>query len=104
EPWTVLVVWVLVNGLCYLYRLVYVRRNTGIPMAPYVREVIVPIVLITLLALPLPLLSHYMLARWTDLVVTTMVSLLITGILVWLMGLKPTEKKHIKEFVKRRLS
>jgi hypothetical protein len=73
-------------------------------MAPYVREVIVPIVLITLLALPLPLLSHYMLARWTDLVVTTMVSLLITGILVWLMGLKPTEKKHIKEFVKRRLS
>jgi O-antigen/teichoic acid export membrane protein len=104
EPWTVLVVWVLVNGLCYLYRLVYVRRNTGIPMAPYVREVIVPIVLITILALPLPLLSHYMLARWTDLVVTTMVSLLITGILVWLMGLKPTEKKHIKEFVKRRLS
>jgi O-antigen/teichoic acid export membrane protein len=103
EPWTVLAAWVIVNVFCYLYRLMYVRRHSGIPLAPYVREVIVPLVLITLLAIPLPLLAHYLLAGWKDLVITTLVSLLITGILIWLIGLKPTEKKHIKEFVKKRL-
>ncbi|MBP8999879.1 MAG: lipopolysaccharide biosynthesis protein, partial [Bacteroidales bacterium] len=103
EPWTVLAVWVLVNGFCYIYRLMYVRRNSGIPLNPYVREVIIPTFLITLLAVPLPLLAHYRLAGWTDLVITTLVSLLITGMLIWLIGLKPTEKKHIKEFVKKRL-
>ncbi|MCK9346736.1 MAG: lipopolysaccharide biosynthesis protein [Bacteroidales bacterium] len=103
EPWTVLVVWVLVNGFCYLYRLVYVNRHSGIPLDKYMREVFMPVVLISALSAPLPLLVHRWLEGWLDLIFTTLVSLLATGVLIWLIGLKPTEKKHIKQAIKNRL-
>lgn len=103
EPWTVLLVWVLVNGFCYLYRLMYVNRHSGIPLGRYIREVFIPVFLISVLAVPLPLLTHYLLDGWTDLLVTTAAALLSTGILIWLIGLKPTEKKHIIEGIKNCL-
>jgi len=103
EPWTVLLVWVLVNGFCYLYRLMYVNRHSGIPLSRYIREVFIPVFLISVLAVPLPLLTHYLLDGWTDLLVTTAAALLSTGILIWLIGLKPTEKKHIIEGIKNCL-
>jgi O-antigen/teichoic acid export membrane protein len=103
EPWTVLVVWVVVNGFCYLYRLLYVNRQSGIPLLRYAREVLMPVGLISALSVPLPLLVHRWLEGWPDLILTTLTALLATGLLIWFTGLKRTEKKHIKEAIKKRL-
>jgi O-antigen/teichoic acid export membrane protein len=103
EPWTVLVVWVLVNGICYLFRLVYVNRLSGIPLRRYAKEVLMPVILISALAVPLPLWIHRWLEGWPDLILTTFTALLATGLLIWFTGLKRTEKKHIKEAIKNRL-
>ena len=103
EPWTVLVVWVVVNGFCYLYRLLYVNRRSGIPLLRYAREVLMPVALISALSVPLPLLVHRWLEGWPDLILTTLTALLATGLLIWFTGLKRTEKKHIKEAIKNQL-
>ncbi|NLN84449.1 MAG: lipopolysaccharide biosynthesis protein, partial [Firmicutes bacterium] len=104
-PHWVLVVWVVVNGFCYIYRLLYAGKHNGIPLRVYAREVLAPVLSITALAVPLPLLTHLLLSGiWIDLMVTTLVSLAATGILIWVIGLTHTEKKHIKQAVKNRLT
>ena len=112
EPHWVLVVWVLVNGFCYIYRLYYAGKYNGIPLRPYVTEVIRPVAAISLLAVPLPLLTRWWLSRscafaeaatsaplsspapvqWSALIASTLVALLVTGLLIWTIGLKPTER------------
>ncbi|MFA7201067.1 MAG: lipopolysaccharide biosynthesis protein [Bacteroidales bacterium] len=117
EPQWVLVVWVVVNGFCYLYRLYYANKNNGIPLKRYAREVLRPVVAISVLAVPLPLLTRWWLTngtlasqvaetapiQWAALVVSTLTSILVTGALIWTIGLKPTEKKHLKQAILSRL-
>lgn len=124
EPHWVLVVWVLVNGFCYIYRLYYAGKYNGIPLRPYVTEVIRPVAAISLLAVPLPLLTRWWLSRscafaeaatsaplsspapvqWSALIASTLVALLVTGLLIWTIGLKPTEKKHLRQAAVNRLT
>ena len=125
EPFWVLVIWVLLNGICYIYRLLYANKHNGIPLRPYFKEVVLPVVSVTALSVPLPLLTHYLLSNRTattlfsnqtatallshhapaallpDLLITTLVSLAATGVLIWILGLKPSEKKHIKQALKK---
>ncbi|MFA7468286.1 MAG: hypothetical protein WCY82_08475, partial [Desulfotomaculaceae bacterium] len=116
EPFWVLVVWVLLNGICYIYRLLYANKHNGIPLRPYFKEVLLPVVSVTALSVPLPLLTHHWFSNQTatallshstpaallpDLLITTLVSLAATGVLIWILGLKPSEKKHIKQALKK---
>jgi len=103
EPYTILIAWVIVNTAGYIYRLFYLRKQIRFPLTAYLKEVLGPVVLISLLAVPLPWLTHRYLNGWTDLIITTFVSLAVTGLLIWLLGLTPSEKKHIGHTVKVRV-
>lgn len=103
EPYTILIAWVIVNTAGYIYRLFYLRKQIRFPLTAYLKEVLGPVVLISLLAVPLPWLTHRYLDGWTDLIITTFVSLAVTGLLIWLLGLTPSEKKHIGHTVKVRV-
>lgn len=94
-PYTVLVAWVIGNAVIYLYRIVYLHQSIAFPWRRYAKEVLFPCLLVTLLSAPLPYLIHTYTHQWTDLIATTLGSLILTGLAIWGLGLTKTERKHL---------
>ena len=102
-PQSVLIVRVMVNLLVYLVRIFYLRTRIDLPARRYIREVILVVSLVTVLALPLPLIVNHYTAHWTGLIATTLMAVLSIGVCIYAVGLKKNERKLLNGFVLNKL-
>jgi len=102
-PESVLIVRVLINLLNYAVRIFYLRTKINLPSGKYIREVILVVSLVTLLALPLPLLVDHFSAGWTGLIATTIVALFSTGLCIYAVGLKKSEREVLNRLVMNKI-
>ena len=88
-----------------------VRRQTGVNMRRFVREVVVPVVVVTLIAFVLPLLLRQFLVPHTPVaespvlrpLLLILVSILWTSLIVWLLGITSSERRHLTAHLRRIL-
>lgn len=102
-PESVLIVRVLINLLTYVVRIFYLRSKIDLPSGKYIREVILVVSLVTLLALPLPLLVNHYVTDWSGLIATTAVALFSTGLCIYGVGLKKNEREVLNRLVMNKI-
>jgi O-antigen/teichoic acid export membrane protein len=99
-----LIVFVSLNVLCSFVRALYMRRLIGLPFLHYSAEVIGRIVLVTLLAVPIPLIfCHWNAQGWLTLIASTLLFFAVYFPLVFYVGLNDKERNFVGNMLKSKL-
>lgn len=98
------VVRVFVNIITMTARCVYLKKNLGFPLLSYLNNVILPVLLVTIVALPIPSLLYYLMdGFWTNLIVIGFTTLIITMLDVYFVGMNQKEKEMAKDMILKRI-
>lgn len=90
------IVYIFIYGLLNVIRLFYMRKLLGFPSTMYLRQVLSPIVVVTVVAVIVPeILYIYMDQSFIRLITITIISLLTTSASIYLLGLNSGEKNMI---------
>ena len=106
--YTILAIWVGLNLVCDIVRIIYLRRLIDLPVALYVKEVFGGILLVTALSVPLPLLyyfnaMHRGASGWLSFPVFFCIFFAVYAVLVWFAGLNASEREMMSEMLKSKL-
>ena len=97
---SVLILNAISNVFCAVGRTVYMRVLIKLDIMKYLKEVILPISIISVLSIPIPLYVAYQMdASWDRLILTTVISLILLSLLSYCFGLNKEEKLHIKRLL-----
>lgn len=102
-PESALVVRVGVNFVVFIARILYAGRNLDFPVGLYVRDVVLVALAVTVLSVPIP----WLVGRHTDgiggMALTTLVSIVWTGIVIVVAGMGRKERRFFVDGIKKRL-
>ena len=102
-PYYVLAFQVLVNMAIFVYRLIFARNRIGLSVRKYLKEVVLKSVLLTVCIIPIPLvMSRFAEGFWQNLCVVV-VSVVISGVVIYLGGLDKEMREIVKSFVVRHI-
>ena len=77
-------------------RVVFCKKQLGLSLRLFGLKVVLPITVVTGLSVVLPLFIHYNLSEgWSRLIISTALSCLIVGVLIYTIGLTATERSFI---------
>ena len=94
------VVRIFVNMMTMTARCVYMKKKLEFPLLPYLRNVIVPVLLVTIVALPVPGILYYFIdGFWQKLFVIGFTTLIITMLDVYFVGMNLREKELVKTMI-----
>lgn len=97
-PYSAYVVYGCVSiGLLFV-RLLLLKRMVGLSVFAYVREVLIPITLVSFAAIPLPILTkmYYSQNTFLDCVIVSTTSVLSVAVAVYVLGLRQQERNMLK--------
>lgn len=98
--YSVWVVRIFVNIMTMTARCVYMKKKLEFPLLPYLRNVIVPVLLVTIVALPVPGILYYFIdGLWQKLFVIGFTTLIITMLDVYFVGMNLREKELVKTMI-----
>ena len=93
---SVLLINALSNIICGIARTLYMKKLINLDLNAYLRKVILPVILVTVLATPLPFyLSHFSTPTWSSVIAITLGSVALTASLCFVLGLNSDEKRVI---------
>ncbi len=92
---------VIINIFSAIARILYLKHLYGFPIMRYLKEVITRGVLVVLLSFPIPLYIYYISSNWQQLILTTFVSVIISILIIYLVGLKSNEKRFVLGIITR---
>ena len=103
--WTVWVIRIIVDLIIYVVRCVYLNKRLEMRIPLYYREVFQPVILVTSLSIPLPIIFEQMIkGYYLNLIGTILISLICCCSAVFFIGLKRGEREKIILLIKRKLS
>jgi O-antigen/teichoic acid export membrane protein len=103
EPQSILIVRVIINLLTFFVRIFYLKPRIGLPTLRYIREVVLVVTLVSLMALPLPLLVNHYIFNLKGLITSTLVSLFSAGFFIYIIGLSKKERDFIFSFISSKV-
>lgn len=91
---------VVINIITLFVRIIYLRPLIELPAMDYVKQVLSPITLVTLLALPIPLwMNQALVVDWMNVIMESFICVLISMLFVYIAGLTKGEKDMIKGLI-----
>lgn len=94
------IVRIIFNIVTFIARCWYMRVKMYFPIKQFINKVMCPVVLVTMAALPLPLLAYYSITGiYANFIITIFISLVSVAIATYTLGLT----NHEREFVKMTL-
>lgn len=90
---------VIINAIVHIARILYLKYAISFPISDYLKNVIVPLSLVTLMAWPIPLLLNGVYEGWINLFLVSMSSLIIVIVLVLIFGLNKSERNMVNSIV-----
>jgi O-antigen/teichoic acid export membrane protein len=103
--YSVMIVGIGITVLAAIARFIIVKKLIVFSSMQYIQNVIIPIVCVSALSIILPfVLSTILQNNFFCLCVIVTVSIVFTGISIYTVGLKSSERKMVKAFVKARLT
>lgn len=102
--YTVWIVRIIVNLVMMAARCIYMKKKLEFPLLPYLRNVMLPIVTVTIVALPIPIILHYMVSGfWANLLIVGFVTLIVTMIDVYFVGMNAHEKDIARNMIFKKI-
>lgn len=91
---------IIVNVITVIVRCLYMRKYLKFPIDEFCKKVIRPILGVSILSFPIPyLISNYIDHGIKFIIIITIVSILMTMLCIYIIGLNTTEKKYIRQFI-----
>lgn len=105
-PETTMVIAIVSNMLCHITRIYFSCRLTAMTFSDYTRETIVPISIITIVGGGISVLLHLFISGSQLFHFLLVVSLTVVSnaIIIWLIGLKKSEKQMLIQFIKSKFN
>lgn len=104
EPTSVIWVKMCFDTSTYIYRLFFMRKETGLSLGAYFVNAFMPIALVSIITLPLPLiLCHFLDQGIIRLLSTTVVTTVTIALATYYLGLSKSERGKVVELVKVKL-
>lgn len=94
---------VIDNVFNHIYRLFYLRNNISFSIHSYTKAVMWPTFLVTILSIPIPVILHQILGGYLGLFTVIVVAVLITGLLIFYIGLNKVERFKVLDIIKNKL-
>lgn len=95
--------WGVSNILCAIVRTVYCKQRLGLRILTYLRRVLLPILCVSMVVLPLPILMRHMMESGLVLLLcSTIASSLMLAIAVFTIGLDSEEKSLVRSIIKTK--
>jgi len=102
--WSVWAVRIIVDFVINLARCIYLRKGISLSLSDYFAEVIKPISISTIAALPIPVLFAYTVNGYYFNFVGSVLLALITSVLsIFFLGLKKGERKKLMSFIMSKI-
>lgn len=102
--WTVWGIRIVVDLIIYFVRCIYLNRKIGMSLLQYYKEALQPIIFVTLLSMPVPIvLEHIIQGYYTNFILSITVSFLCTFVATFYIGLKREEREKIFALVKQKM-
>ncbi len=92
---------VVVNGLCYIWRIFYIKRLFGFPSFRYIKEVLFRVVLVSIISsiLPLFLIEQNPVSTFFQFIQLCTVAELGVVVSILVFGMNNFEREYLKEYV-----
>jgi len=103
SPVWVLIIRIVLNILTIIWRIIFSSKKIGLPIMSFLREVIVPVVLITIICSLLTMFFQSFFVDWTRLILSCIISTMSIGCLVYWIGLNKQEKMSLKDKIAKSL-
>lgn len=104
DAWTVLALKAALNLVCSIVRPIYMKRLIKLPLLTYCKNVVYPIILISVLTLPIPIyLCSIFENGWTRLAITSSSFIVMMCLFTYLWGLNDTERNLLLSGVKNKV-
>lgn len=104
EPYYVSIVAVIIHVLLLFIRLIFARKYIGISLRLYFINVILPVVLISVLSIPIPYFLYGFCESILQTISVIVLEVVYVCIIILMLGLNATEREYIVNLIKNKLS
>lgn len=102
-PYFVLIIRVLINLITYIVRIIYLNYLFKFPTKKYIREVVLISLLVTILSVPIPFYIHQKIFGWQGLVISSLSSFIISGIIIYFIGINKDERIFLTTTILKKI-
>lgn len=104
SPEIVLIVSIIISQLCLVSRLIMLSKMINLNIVSFFKKVYINAIVVTIFSIPIPLLvSIYLDENLINTIIISVLSLGVTGIVIFILGCEGDERKYIIEKVKSKL-
>lgn len=104
--YSIWVIRIVTNTISFIFRCWYLKKQLAFPIISYIRKTIIPIIKVTILALPIPLLVFYFthLNTFTTLTINIITSFLSGLLCIYSIGISQSEKEQIISLIIKKIN
>lgn len=102
--YSIWIVRIMVNVVVMIARCTYMKKKLNFPLLPYIKAVIMPIVSVTLVALPIPILLYYTIhGFWQNMIIVGIITFALTVVDVYFVGMNTHEKLIARNMILKKI-
>lgn len=96
DAYSVFIVHFIVEVIAIIARMIILKDLIQLPLVGYIKEIYIPIIVVTLIAVLIPIMVHYYMDEgWLRLLVVSFSCLVTLSVSIYELGLRGSEKKMI---------
>lgn len=102
--YSVWVIRIIVNIVVMIARCIYMKKKLNFPLLSYLKAVIAPILSVTFVAIPIPLILNYMIRGfWQNMIIVGIATFALTILDVYFVGMNTHEKLLARNMILKKI-
>ena len=102
--YTVWIVRIIINLITMIARCIYMKQRLQFPISQYIRNVIIPILIVTIASLPVPLILYNQIDNfWLNMFVVGFATFFVAILAVYFMGMNTHEKELVRNVLLKKI-
>ena len=102
--YTVWIVRIIINLITMVARCIYMKQRLQFPISQYIRNVIIPILIVTIASLPVPLILYNQIDNfWLNMFVVGFATFFVAILAVYFMGMNTHEKELVRNMLLKKI-
>lgn len=102
--YSVWVIRIIVNIVVMIARYIYMKKKLNFPLLSYLKAVITPILSVTFVAIPIPLILNYMIhGFWQNMIIVGIATFALTILDVYFVGMNTHEKLLVRNMILKKI-
>lgn len=102
--YTVWIVRIIINLITMVARCIYMKKRLNFPISQYIRNVIIPILIVTITSLPVPLILYNQIDNfWLNMFVVGFATFFVAILAVYFIGMNTHEKELVRNMLLKKI-